>query len=73
MTLEEMVKNVVSHYNDDPSAPCVKVSFVNDEWYCVVERYNGPFGSRKQRVCAESGATLEEALTKLDVSWLVNR
>lgn len=67
MTLQELVKSLVSRFSGDPSAPSVVLSWLEDRqrWYASAVRYIEKFGCGKHVVTKATGDSLEETLGNL--------
>lgn len=67
MLLQELIQSVVLKYPDDPSAPSVVLSWLEDRqrWYASAVRYTEKFGRGKVVMCSATGESLEEALMLL--------
>lgn len=67
MTLEDLIRQLVAKYSDDPSAPSVVLSYLADRerWYASAIRYCRRYGEGKVVVCNATGESLEAVLASL--------
>ena len=79
MTLEELVKSLVSKYPDDPSSPSIVLSYLEDRqrWYASAVRYTERYGEGRVVVARATEESLEAALgllaSELERIWALQQ
>lgn len=69
--IEKITKAVSFKYREDPTAPNVTISFLNNGYYCSIVRYTGAFSSGKKVLCKAQNASLEVALKDIANQFLL--